>query len=179
MKIFKKFLNRRTNDQRSTAPQALVLNGSYNLSTHQEPPSSIANDTFTACELSKETFTSTSGSKDSSNHSQSNQNSLTRVVRFASDTMDKKFDSLSLTGPKQTDGVGALKIKSSVIHSEYLVTDTVLGMGINGKVLECKSKATGKKYALKVLCLIYSYRIIDSFPLVAPAGIARQCESST
>lgn len=50
-------------------------------------------------------------------------------------------------GPNNTP----LRIKSTSIHLEYTITDTVLGLGINGKVLECRSKTTGQKYALKVL----------------------------
>lgn len=49
-------------------------------------------------------------------------------------------------GPNNTP----LRIKSTSIHLDYTITDTVLGLGINGKVLECRSKTTGQKYALKV-----------------------------
>lgn len=53
-------------------------------------------------------------------------------------------------GPNNTP----LRIKSTSIHLDYTITDTVLGLGINGKVLECRSKTTGQKYALKVKCLL-------------------------
>ncbi|XP_051805918.1 MAP kinase-activated protein kinase 2-like isoform X5 [Acanthochromis polyacanthus] len=48
----------------------------------------------------------------------------------------------------------ALKIKRSVITDDYSVTSQVLGMGINGRVLEIFHRETGQKYALKVNMLI-------------------------
>jgi len=36
------------------------------------------------------------------------------------------------------------------ISYDYRLSSHVLGLGINGKVLECYSKANGQKYALKV-----------------------------
>ncbi|KAM6927516.1 MAP kinase-activated protein kinase 2 [Xenentodon cancila] len=44
-----------------------------------------------------------------------------------------------------------LQIKKSAITDDYKVTSQVLGMGINGKVLEIFQKKTGDKYALKML----------------------------
>ncbi|XP_064488108.1 MAP kinase-activated protein kinase 2-like isoform X2 [Ornithodoros turicata] len=41
--------------------------------------------------------------------------------------------------------------KSCPISHEYSITDQVLGLGINGKVVECFHRETGAKYALKVL----------------------------
>ncbi|KFM63132.1 MAP kinase-activated protein kinase 2, partial [Stegodyphus mimosarum] len=41
--------------------------------------------------------------------------------------------------------------KQIPILQDYNITDTVLGLGINGKVVECYDKQTGMKYALKVL----------------------------
>lgn len=43
-----------------------------------------------------------------------------------------------------------LQIKKSAITDDYKVTSQVLGLGINGKVLEIFQKKTGDKYALKV-----------------------------
>lgn len=45
---------------------------------------------------------------------------------------------------------GAVRFKTTALTNYYEITETVLGLGINGKVLECYSKADGKKYALKV-----------------------------
>lgn len=44
-----------------------------------------------------------------------------------------------------------LDIKKSPLVDDYNISNTVLGLGINGKVVECTSKKTGEKYALKVL----------------------------
>lgn len=43
-----------------------------------------------------------------------------------------------------------LVLKSTPITEEYELSNTVLGLGINGKVIQCYSKASGEKYALKV-----------------------------
>lgn len=43
--------------------------------------------------------------------------------------------------------------KLTPITQDYEITHTVLGLGINGKVVECFSKATKEKYALKVFTL--------------------------
>lgn len=43
-----------------------------------------------------------------------------------------------------------LQIKKNAITDVYKVTSQVLGLGINGKVLEIFQKKTGDKYALKV-----------------------------
>ncbi|KAG0429292.1 hypothetical protein HPB47_023786 [Ixodes persulcatus] len=41
--------------------------------------------------------------------------------------------------------------KSSPITQDYSISDQVLGLGINGKVVECYHRTTGSKFALKVL----------------------------
>ncbi|XP_018022997.1 MAP kinase-activated protein kinase 2 [Hyalella azteca] len=46
---------------------------------------------------------------------------------------------------------GALKAKTHPILQDYIISSTVLGLGINGKVVECYSKQGQRKYALKVL----------------------------
>jgi hypothetical protein len=40
--------------------------------------------------------------------------------------------------------------KTNQIYDDYVISKTVLGLGISGKVLCCTSKTTKKKYALKV-----------------------------
>uniref|UniRef100_A0A668AFB4 non-specific serine/threonine protein kinase n=1 Tax=Myripristis murdjan TaxID=586833 RepID=A0A668AFB4_9TELE len=45
----------------------------------------------------------------------------------------------------------SLQIKKNAITDDYKVTSQVLGLGINGKVLEIYQKKTGDKYALKML----------------------------
>uniref|UniRef100_A0A131XEN3 non-specific serine/threonine protein kinase n=1 Tax=Hyalomma excavatum TaxID=257692 RepID=A0A131XEN3_9ACAR len=44
-----------------------------------------------------------------------------------------------------------LQPKSTPITQDYSISDNVLGLGINGKVVECRDKAKGSKFALKVL----------------------------
>lgn len=40
--------------------------------------------------------------------------------------------------------------KKNQITDDYVLSGNVLGLGINGKVIECTSRADGRKYALKV-----------------------------
>lgn len=44
-----------------------------------------------------------------------------------------------------------LDIKRNAVTDDYKISSQVLGLGINGKVLECYNKKTGQKCALKVL----------------------------
>lgn len=44
-----------------------------------------------------------------------------------------------------------LQAKKTAITDDYKLSNNVLGLGINGKVVECYSKADGRKYALKAL----------------------------
>jgi len=48
------------------------------------------------------------------------------------------------------DGVQRPVIKTNPITDDYLVTRHVLGLGINGKVVECTQRTSNQKYALKV-----------------------------
>jgi len=43
-----------------------------------------------------------------------------------------------------------LEIKRNAVTDEYKISNQVLGLGINGKVLQCFNKKTGEKCALKV-----------------------------
>ena len=43
-----------------------------------------------------------------------------------------------------------LRSKTSLITNDFDLSQRVLGVGINGKVLECFEKKTGKRFALKV-----------------------------
>jgi hypothetical protein len=40
--------------------------------------------------------------------------------------------------------------KTTPITDDYEISNNVLGLGINGKVVECIRKSTGTKFALKV-----------------------------
>ncbi len=44
-----------------------------------------------------------------------------------------------------------LEIKRNAVTDDYKISSQVLGLGINGKVLECFNKKSGQKCALKVL----------------------------
>lgn len=44
-----------------------------------------------------------------------------------------------------------LEIKRNAVTDDYKISSQVLGLGINGKVLQCFNKKTGEKCALKVL----------------------------
>lgn len=43
-----------------------------------------------------------------------------------------------------------LEMKRNAVTEDYKISSKVLGLGINGKVLECFNKRTGEKCALKV-----------------------------
>lgn len=43
-----------------------------------------------------------------------------------------------------------LEIRRNAVTDDYKISSQVLGLGINGKVLECFDKKTGEKCALKV-----------------------------
>lgn len=43
-----------------------------------------------------------------------------------------------------------LDFRRNPVTNDYKITSQVLGLGINGKVLECYCKKTGEKCALKV-----------------------------
>lgn len=52
-----------------------------------------------------------------------------------------------------------IETKRHAITQDYVWSNRVLGLGINGKVVECTSKTTGEKCALKVC--IFSFDIIN------------------
>ncbi|KAM6370373.1 MAP kinase-activated protein kinase 2 [Pluvialis apricaria] len=54
-------------------------------------------------------------------------------------------------GPPPFPVKGGLQIRKNAITDDYKVTTQVLGLGINGKVLEIFSKKSGEKFALKML----------------------------
>lgn len=57
-----------------------------------------------------------------------------------------------------------LSPKKTPITEDYEITKQVLGLGINGKVVECFNKKTREKFALKVLpCFLSNlYFIINN-----------------
>lgn len=47
--------------------------------------------------------------------------------------------------------MAVLKLKTNPIKDDYKIESKVLGVGINGKVVECEQRQTGKRFALKIL----------------------------
>jgi len=43
------------------------------------------------------------------------------------------------------------KTKTTPVEKDYRISNNVLGLGINGKVVQCFSIKTGEKFALKVI----------------------------
>lgn len=55
----------------------------------------------------------------------------------------------------QPPAYSKLQFRRHAVTDDYKITAQVLGLGINGKVLECFCKNTGEKCALKVcVCLL-------------------------
>lgn len=50
-----------------------------------------------------------------------------------------------------------LEIKKHAVTDDYKLSKRVLGLGINGKVMECFNKVTGQKCALKVCGLFFTF----------------------
>lgn len=59
--------------------------------------------------------------------------------------------------------------KTHPIINDYTITDKVLGLGINGKVVECFSRAAGDKFALKVSEL--TCKLVPPFALATVRGL--------
>lgn len=55
-----------------------------------------------------------------------------------------------MPNPNPAAGNPKLEIKRNAVTDDYKISTQVLGLGINGKVLECFNKKTGQKCALKV-----------------------------
>lgn len=45
----------------------------------------------------------------------------------------------------------AMPVHSHPVTQDYKISRQVLGVGINGKVVECNNRKTGERFALKVL----------------------------
>jgi len=56
-----------------------------------------------------------------------------------------------------------LQPKRVPISYDYRLSSNVLGFGINGKVIECISKASGQKYALKVSIVSFCFSTTVQF----------------
>lgn len=70
--------------------------------------------------------------------------------------LESQEDNKSNTRPS-SGGAAPVKgeIKKHAVTDDYKISKRVLGLGINGKVLECFHRVTGRKCALKVgLCYV-------------------------
>lgn len=78
-------------------------------------------------------------------------------------TIDSHFS--KMMGDFQTRN---LQPKKNPISDDYRITGSVLGLGINGKVVECFSKTTNRKCALKVNIdkgyILFGFYFITLFP---------------
>lgn len=57
--------------------------------------------------------------------------------------------------PQGGGGPNGRQPKATPITDDYEISNTVLGLGINGKVVQCTAKKTTNKYALKVSTYLY------------------------
>ncbi|CAN7988138.1 unnamed protein product, partial [Ixodes hexagonus] len=79
---------------------------------------------------------------------------LRQVVHYLHNLLGTVLDTLSDTMndfAKLGNARPPLVPKSSPITQDYSISDQVLGLGINGKVVECYHRTAGSKFALKVL----------------------------
>ncbi|XP_059919925.1 MAP kinase-activated protein kinase 3 isoform X2 [Gadus macrocephalus] len=76
------------------------------------------------------------------------------------DSPESGLDAPFGTDKKDTESVSTrfplpiytkLEIKRNAVTDDYKISTQVLGLGINGKVLQCYNKKTGEKCALKIL----------------------------
>lgn len=69
---------------------------------------------------------------------------------------DKTARKVTVVPPSKNDRrerstTGNMAFHSHPVTQDYRISRNILGVGINGKVVECEHRATGEKYALKVL----------------------------
>lgn len=63
---------------------------------------------------------------------------------------ERESTQFPMPNPNPAAGYPKLEIKRNAVTDDYKISTQVLGLGINGKVLECFNKKTGQKCALKV-----------------------------
>lgn len=74
------------------------------------------------------------------------QNKIKNEQKETKPDTERVSNPLPLTNP----GFPKLELKRNAVTDDYKISSQVLGLGINGKVLECFNKKTGDKCALKV-----------------------------
>ncbi|XP_027011592.1 MAP kinase-activated protein kinase 3 [Tachysurus fulvidraco] len=65
--------------------------------------------------------------------------------------MERDSTHFPMPNPYPAAGYPKLEIKRNAVTDDYKISTHVLGLGINGKVLECFNKITREKCALKIL----------------------------
>lgn len=71
-----------------------------------------------------------------------------------------------------------LQPKKNPISDDYRITGSVLGLGINGKVVECFSKTSNRKCALKVNVDIVDDNLLPYIYIVCVVLCCYQCSKS-
>lgn len=66
---------------------------------------------------------------------------------------------------QQQQQVSQRQPKTSPITDDFEISNTVLGLGINGKVVQCTNRQNGHIYALKVLFFFFAYfGVVINYP---------------
>lgn len=118
---------------------------------HNEPgwrPICSMEETDVICSASLLVFTG--GKKMHHNQEEQSVNSVTAQHGTAHHS-----DSHSLGLPPPA--YSKVEFRRNAVTDDYKITSQVLGLGINGKVLECYCKNTGEKCALKVRVSLLLY----------------------
>lgn len=89
-------------------------------------------------------------------HNQEEQsgNPVTAQHGTAHDSLGSSSD--SGLADLQPPAYSKAEFRKNAVTDDYKITAQVLGLGINGKVLECYCKKTGEKCALKV-CVCFHF----------------------
>jgi hypothetical protein len=84
------------------------------------------------------------------NH-QKRQPTTTTITTTTTKTNTVSRINAEVASKQLTRSMMSLKPKTNPIYEDYVISKTVLGLGISGKVLGCVNKQTKQKYALKTL----------------------------
>ena len=72
------------------------------------------------------------------------------LANLMSDIPDVSDMNMMATDMNPKDNLNRQKAKTTSIFDDYVITNNILGLGVNGKVLQCFSKKTNQIFALKV-----------------------------
>lgn len=101
-------------------------------------------------------------SQNQQKNSSSAPNAAAAAVVAQANTSDHSVNNIA----KSMHVQGPFKPKTNPITEDYKISKNVLGVGINGKVVECVKRKVGEKFALKVSkiitplrkCIIFRYK---------------------